>query len=107
MKAEVRSAIGRRLREARLSAAMSQDDVAGELGISRQAVSRWEGGNTTPKPVEWYRIGQIYGVSLDWIVYGIRTVPVSSYAALTPILGRRGVQPEGGAFGRPDEQTLS
>lgn len=103
MQKAVRGAIGRRLKEARMSASMSQDDVAAEFGISRQAVSRWEGGHTMPKAAEWYRIGQVYGVSLDYLVYGIRTVPVSSYGTLAPVLGRKGVEPEGSAFGRPSE----
>jgi transcriptional regulator with XRE-family HTH domain len=36
--------LGRRLRDARLKALLSQDDVGGRLGVARGTVARWEGG---------------------------------------------------------------
>lgn len=103
----VRVAIGGRLREARQSASFSQQQAATELRISRQAISRWERGHSMPQSAEWYLIGQLYGVSLDYLVYGIRTVPVSSFGILSPVLGRPGVQPTGVPFGTPERQPTS
>lgn len=107
MQMAVRVAIGERLREARRSASMSQEEVAGQLEICRQAISRWETGRALPQTNEWYRIGQLYGVSLDYLVYGIRTVPVNDYAVLSRVLGRPGVQPSGEPFGTPERLPTS
>ncbi len=37
------------LKKLRTNLDMSQEDVAGKLYISRQAVSRWESGDATPR----------------------------------------------------------
>lgn len=102
MQKAVMAAIGRRLKEARHSASFSQESAASELGISRQAISRWENGMAMPQAREWYYIGQVYGVSLDYLVYGIRTVPVSEFGALPGTLGRAGA-----AFGTRERQPTS
>ena len=41
-------------------AGISQMALAHQLGVSRQAVTRWESGDTTPSM-------EIYDVSLDWL----------------------------------------
>lgn len=75
-KKDVVVAIGARLREARAAASLTQFGVARELRITRQAVSAWERGESTPTVGQWYRIGVLYGVSLDYLVYGVKTMPV-------------------------------
>lgn len=44
---------------------MSQDDLAAELQVSRQAVSRWEVGNTVPSTENLQCLSRLYGVSVD------------------------------------------
>lgn len=107
MKEEVRRMIGARLRESRLSAGLSQKEVADQLGLKvRQTVGAWEGGDTMPRLDEWYELGSLYGVSLDYLVYGIRTVPVSGFGVLATVLGRAGRQP-GEPFGTPEHLRAS
>lgn len=53
------------LREARLKKGLSQNDVAKELNISRQAVSRWENGRTVPSPDTLSLLGELYEISVD------------------------------------------
>jgi transcriptional regulator with XRE-family HTH domain len=65
-------AIGGRLREARKASKLSQEEVATELSVKRQTVSAWERGKAVPRGQDWYRIGMLYGASLDYLVYGIR-----------------------------------
>lgn len=72
-----RRQIGARLKIARKAAGMTQEYVASDLGLSRQAVCSWEHGREMPRSEAWFRLGLLYGVSLDFIIYGIRTVPVS------------------------------
>ena len=48
-------------------AGLSQMELADRLGVSRQAVSRWESGDTTPTMDKLKSLAKIYGVSLDWL----------------------------------------
>lgn len=48
-------------------AGLSQMELADRLGVSRQAVSRWESGDTTPTMDKLKTLAKIYGVSLDWL----------------------------------------
>jgi transcriptional regulator with XRE-family HTH domain len=86
-KEEVRRAIGERLKESRRSGKRTQDDAAKLLDVTRQTISSWELGKSMPTADQWYAIGQLYGVSLDYLVYGIRAVPVSRYGIIAKILG--------------------
>lgn len=43
----------------------SQEYLAGELGISRQAISKWERGETLPNTESLMALSVIYGVSVD------------------------------------------
>ncbi|MFR2951163.1 MAG: helix-turn-helix transcriptional regulator [Collinsella intestinalis] len=40
--------VGGRIRELRAAAGMSQDDLAARVYVSRQTISSWENGKTTP-----------------------------------------------------------
>ena len=51
----------------RNKAGLSQMELADRLGVSRQAVSRWESGDTTPSVDKLKTLAKIYGVSLDWL----------------------------------------
>lgn len=48
-------------------AGISQMALAHQLGVSRQAVSRWESGDTTPSTDKLKALAKIYDVSLDWL----------------------------------------
>ena len=51
----------------REKAGISQMSLAHQLDVSRQAVSRWESGDTTPSMDKLKALAKIYGVSLDWL----------------------------------------
>ena len=51
----------------RNKAGLSQMELADRLGVSRQAVSRWESGDTTPTMDKLKSLAKLYGVSLDWL----------------------------------------
>ena len=51
----------------RNKAGLSQMELAERLGVSRQAVSRWESGDTTPSVDKLKALAKLYGVSLDWL----------------------------------------
>jgi transcriptional regulator with XRE-family HTH domain len=70
MQREKRRSIGERLRDARLFAKLTQQDVATDFLCSRQAVSSWESGKTLPTLVEFRELVTLYGVSSDVILFG-------------------------------------
>ena len=51
----------------RETAGLSQLAVANTLGVSRQAVSRWESGTSAPSRENLWALAQLYHVSLDWL----------------------------------------
>lgn len=49
---------------------MTQSDVAERLGVSFQAVSLWERGETTPEIDKLEDLAKLYQISLDWLLTG-------------------------------------
>ncbi len=46
----------------------TQEDVAEQIGVSRQALAKWESGETLPDIERSRLLAQLYGVSLDELV---------------------------------------
>lgn len=57
--------LGEAIRERRIACGMTQEFVADSLGISRQAVSKWENGNSEPSTSNLYALAELYGVSVE------------------------------------------
>ena len=47
---------------------LSQEEVAEHVGVSRQAVAKWESGETTPDILNCKALAELYDVSLDDLV---------------------------------------
>lgn len=47
---------------------MSQEELADSLGVSRQAVSRWEVGSTLPDASNILQLSKLFGVSADYLL---------------------------------------
>ena len=62
--------IANRLLEYRKNAGLSQDQLADKIGVSRQAVSKWERGEASPDIENLIALSEIYEVSLDELVKG-------------------------------------
>lgn len=62
--------IAERLQELRKKAGYSQEQVAEMLGLSRQAVSKWESGQGKPEIDNIVKLTEIYNVSADYILLG-------------------------------------
>ena len=76
---------GERLKKLRKSAGFSQTALAGQLGVSQQAVGKWETGRATPDPNTIARIARLLGVSADAI---LGTAGSLAAEALVPVVGR-------------------
>ena len=54
-----------KLYELRRASGMSQEELAEKLGVSRQAVSKWEGGGAQPELQKLIELSKLYNVSVD------------------------------------------
>ena len=49
----------------RRKSGLSQEQLAEKVGVSRQAVSKWENGTSDPSTVNLLALAKLYGVSAD------------------------------------------
>ncbi len=63
--AAVKRSLGEALKAHRARCGMTQEFVAQSLGVSRQAVSKWESGASDPSTVNLLALAKLYGVSAD------------------------------------------
>ena len=57
--------IGKKIRDLRVSKGITQDILAEVLGVSPQAVSKWECGSTTPDIQLLPELAVYFGVTID------------------------------------------
>ena len=66
--------LGEIIARLRKEKAMTQEDLARELNISYQAVSKWENGISSPDISNIKAIAQLFGVSIDSL-FGLELLP--------------------------------
>lgn len=52
----------------RKKAGMSQEGLAEVIGVSRQAISKWETGESTPEVGKLLLLSKTFGVTTDWLL---------------------------------------
>ena len=57
--------LGECLRENRIRCKMTQEFTADTLGVSRQAVSKWENGTSDPSTTNLLALAKLYGISAE------------------------------------------
>lgn len=67
----VKKSLGELLRENRIRCKMTQEFVSETLGISRQAVSKWENGTTDPSTSNLIAIAKLYGISAEELLRSV------------------------------------
>ena len=67
---EVRKTLGETLRDKRIERGMTQELVAESLGVSRQAVSKWESGKTDPSTANLLALADLLGVPIEDLLRG-------------------------------------
>lgn len=65
----MRIEIAKRLYEYRRAAGLSQEQVAEKVGVSRQAVSKWECAESTPDTENLIALAVLYGVTVDELLF--------------------------------------
>ena len=70
-KAESRKTLGEAIKEHRTRCKMTQEFVAETLGVSRQAVSKWENGTSDPSTSNLIAITKLYGISAEELLRAV------------------------------------
>lgn len=65
--------IGKRISELRKAKGYTQEYVAAQLGVSRQAVSKWEQDQTSPDTRNLIALSQLLGSSVEYLAVGEAT----------------------------------
>ena len=74
----------------------SQEDVAEQIGVSRQAVAKWESGESVPDIVNCDALAQFYNVELNDLIHhdqeqtGLHVPPKGKHIFGTVRVGERG-----------------
>lgn len=63
--------LNERITMARKQSGLSQEQLGEKLGVSRQAVSKWETGQANPDVAYVAEMCRLFGVSSDWLLLGI------------------------------------
>lgn len=65
--------LNERIKKCRLEASLSQEKVAELVGVSRQAVTKWESGLSAPSTENLFRLAEIFGTSVDMLMPNTET----------------------------------
>lgn len=60
--------LGQNILERRKALKLSQEYVAEQLGVSRQAVSKWETGQTEPTAKNLVQLAQLFGITVSELI---------------------------------------
>lgn len=71
-KSMVCKSLGEALKENRIRCHMTQEFVAERLGVSRQAVSKWENGTSDPSTSNLLALAELYGISPEELLRSIK-----------------------------------
>ena len=61
-------ALGERIKKCRQNAGVSQEKVAELVGVSRQAVTKWETNQSAPNTENLFKLAEIFGTTVDMLL---------------------------------------
>jgi transcriptional regulator with XRE-family HTH domain len=67
--------IGKRIAHLRKEKGLTQEELAQHMGISPQAVSKWENDQTCPDISALPKLARLFGVTVDELLEGRETLP--------------------------------
>lgn len=67
-----------RIQYLRKSKGISQEELADKVGVSRQAVSKWESEQSTPDVEKIILLSDLFEVTTDYLLKGIEPVPANT-----------------------------
>ena len=60
--------LGQRIAECRKKKGLSQEGLGEKLGVSRQAISKWEADGAVPEVDKLIGMSKLFGVSVGWLL---------------------------------------
>jgi len=72
-KTVIRKSLAQALRENRTRCKMTQEFVAESLGVSRQAVSKWENGTSDPSTSNLCALANLYGIPVEELLNAVKS----------------------------------
>ena len=68
----LRRSLGEVLKDHRTRCSMTQEFVAESLGVSRQAVSKWENGTADPSTSNLLKLAKLYGMTPEELIRAVQ-----------------------------------
>lgn len=75
---EVTMNLADRIQQLRKSRGISQEELADRIGVSRQAVSKWESGQTSPDLEKIVLLSDYFEVTTDYLLKGVSPTPAQT-----------------------------
>ena len=92
---------GEKLTRLRKREGLSQESLAENLGVSRQAVSRWEQGTALPDAAKLLPCARLFRVSVEWLLDETRDMTDGELrAGIARIAAEAGVELNGSQVGQ-------
>ncbi|MCD7917745.1 MAG: helix-turn-helix domain-containing protein [Clostridiales bacterium] len=66
-----------RIQALRKAKGISQEELAEQAGVSRQAVSKWESSQSTPELEKLILLSDYFGVTTDYLLKGTEPIPAA------------------------------
>ena len=81
--------IADRIQSLRKSNGMSQEELADAVGVSRQAVSKWESEQATPDLDKVVIMSDIFEVTTDYLLKGIEPVKTDDHKTMADVIDQK------------------
>ena len=86
--------IADRIQSLRKSKGMSQEELADAVGVSRQAVSKWESEQATPDLDKVVIMSEIFDVTTDYLLKGIEPVENTDHKTMADVVDQKILTPK-------------
>ena len=70
--------VGERIQQLRKAAGLSQEQLAEQLDVSRQSVSKWELNDAAPEISKIIALSELFGISTDELLKGAKSIPAEA-----------------------------
>jgi len=81
--------IADRIQSLRKQKGMSQEELADRVGVSRQAVSKWESEQATPDIDKIVIMSDIFDVTTDYLLKGIEPVKSDDHKTMADVIDQK------------------
>jgi len=81
--------IADRIQNLRRTKGMSQEQLADAIGVSRQAVSKWESEQAMPDLEKIVIMSEVFDVTTDYLLKGIEPVAETSHMTVGDVLDQK------------------